>query len=440
MRPLSLIVLVLIFSAPPGRAQQPLGTLIVQVQSGSRPAEQVEIQAAGIQTVTNNRGEASLDLPAGPVEVRLQRFGLVSTTVLATAVAGTTTRIRVELESESVLAQEITVTTTRTEKRIGDEPLRVEVLDFAEVEEKTLMTPGDIAMMLNETSGLRVQVTSPSLGAANVRVQGLRGRYTQLLADGLPLYGGQSGSIGLLQIPPLDLGQVEVIKGVASALYGSSALGGVINLISRRPQREERELLVNRTSRGGTDTMFWQAEPVKNGFGYTLLGGADFQNANDVDGDGWADLAGYRRGTIRPRLLWENGKGRSLFITIGAMTEDRKGGTIGTAVTPDGRPYQEKLDTRRFDTGLVGRFVLGKRLVSVRTSAMTQHHRHQFGDVIEHDRHGTWFGEASIGGTDHQHTWAVGAAIQSDVYRAREVSRLITRTSCPVFSCRMITA
>src|SRR2546423_9139097 len=116
------------------------------------------------------------------------------------------------------------------------------------------MTPGDIAMLLNETSGLRVQVTSPSLGAANVRVQGLRGRYAQLLSDGLPLYGGQTGSIGLLQIPPLDLGQVEIIKGVASALYGSSALGGVINLVSRRPQQSGREVLLDQKTprRGGS--------------------------------------------------------------------------------------------------------------------------------------------------------------------------------------------
>jgi iron complex outermembrane receptor protein len=84
------------------------------------------------------------------------------------------------------------------------------------------MTPGDISMMLNETRGLRVQTTSPSLGGANVRIQGLRGRYTQLLSDGLPLYGGQSGALSMLQIPPMDLAQVEVIKGVASAFYGAS--------------------------------------------------------------------------------------------------------------------------------------------------------------------------------------------------------------------------
>src|SRR5207237_3519734 len=145
------------------------------------------------------------------VELTIGRYGFTSRTVQASVPAGATTRVTVQVEPESVLKQEITVTATRTETRIEDQPLRVEVLDQEEVEEKTLMTPGDIAMLLNETSGLRVQVTAPSLGAANIRVQGLRGRYTQLLADGLPLYGGQTGAIGLLQIPPLDLGRVEII-------------------------------------------------------------------------------------------------------------------------------------------------------------------------------------------------------------------------------------
>src|SRR5687767_7585675 len=116
------------------------------------------------------------------------------------------------------IEESVTVTATRTDRRIEDVPVRVEVVPSEEVQEKIMMTPGDVSMLLNETNGLRVQMTSPSLGGANVRIQGLRGRYTQILADGLPLYGGQAGSIGILQIPPMDLGQVEIIKGVASAL------------------------------------------------------------------------------------------------------------------------------------------------------------------------------------------------------------------------------
>src|SRR4028119_2424338 len=139
-------------------------------------------------------------------------------------------------QAEAAVAEEegevIIVQATRSGRRVQDEPIRVEVIDREEMEEKSLRVPGNISMLVAETGGLRVQITSPALGAANVRVRGLEGRYTQLLSDGLPLYGGQASSLGLLQIPPTDLGRVEVVKGAASALYGASALGGVINLIS----------------------------------------------------------------------------------------------------------------------------------------------------------------------------------------------------------------
>jgi outer membrane receptor for ferrienterochelin and colicins len=393
--------------------QQGQGTLIIETRSGGQPVAQVEISVGERVAVGNERGEAALQLPPGEVTVSVKRLGFAAKSVQAAITSGATTRLTIDLEPE-VLEEQITVTATRTGQRIEDVPLRVEVLEQEEIEEKALMTPGDIAMLLNETSGLRVQVTSPSLGAANVRVQGLRGRYTQLLADGLPLYGGQTGAIGLLQIPPLDLGQVEIIKGTASALYGSSALGGVINLVSRRPEQSEHEFLFNQTSRNGTDGVFWLAEPLKNGWGTTLLGGLHRQKQQDLDGDNWADMPGYRRGVVRPRFTWEDGKGNTLFLTAGAMLEDREGGS---------NSIPEELTTRRYDAGVVGRFLLGGRILSLRGSAMTQRHRHTFGPSAENDRHQTFFSEAAFSGTDGAHTWALGAAIQADRYRSQDVPR-----------------
>src|SRR5688572_4294647 len=179
------------------------------------------------------------------------------------------------------IEETVVVTATRSNRRLQDEPLRVEVIDREEIEEKALMTPGSVAMLLGETTGLRVQTTAPSLGAATVRIQGLRGRYAQLIADGLPLYGAQGDSFSLLQVPPLDLGQVEVIKGVASALYGASALGGVINLVSRRPQEAEHEVLFNQTTQSGHDLTSWLANPIGNAASWTLLGGFHRQSEQD---------------------------------------------------------------------------------------------------------------------------------------------------------------
>ena len=205
----------------------------------------------------------------------------------------------------SDVIEEVLVQATRSNGRIQDQTIRVEVLSQEEIDEKLAMRPGNISTMLNETGGLRVQVTSAALGSANVRTYGMRGRYTQILADGLPLYGGQAASLGLLQIPPSDLRQVEIIKGAASALYGGQALGGVINLVSKRPSDElEGELIVNATSRDGQDASAYVATPLNDRWSGSLLATYNQQSPQDLDDDSWIDMSGYERVNLRPRLFY----------------------------------------------------------------------------------------------------------------------------------------
>jgi iron complex outermembrane receptor protein len=323
-------------------------------------------------------------------------------------------------QEESEEEEEIIVQGTRTRRRVQDEPIRVEVITREEIEEKLLMRPGNIAMLMNETGGVRVQVTSPALGAANIRVQGMEGRYTQLLADGLPLYGGQASSLGLLQIPPTDLGQVEVIKGAASALYGPSALGGVINLVSRRPgEALQAEALANLTTRGGQDLTAYLASPIGNGWSASVTSGAHRQSRHDLDGDGWLDIPFYERWAARPRLFWEGANGASAFITVGAMTEERVGGTLPGRTTPDGRPFPQAQSTDRLDAGLTAELAIDRiGTLHLRASGTKQDHRHLFGDVVEDDRHTTVFAEASLAGRSDAASWVAGVAWQRDSFRS----------------------
>src|SRR5215467_2947970 len=209
-------------------------TLQIVVVADGRPVDGAQVITKGKTVQTGSDGRASINVIAGPVEVTVIKERFNPQTIAMTATAGAMQVVNVTLEPQTAIEEHVTVAATRTDKRIEDQPMRVEVLDAEEIGEKQLMTPGDIVMMLNEMGGLRVQATSPSLGAASVRVQGMRGRYTRFLSDGLPLFGTDVGGLGLLQIPPSDLGQVEVIKGVASALYGAGAMGGVVDLVSRR--------------------------------------------------------------------------------------------------------------------------------------------------------------------------------------------------------------
>ena len=226
----------------------------------------------------------------------------------------------------------------------------------------------------------------------------------------------------------MDLGQVEVIKGVASSLYGAGAMGGVVDLISRRPSKEhERELLLNRSTRGATDGVVWIATPAKPGWAFTFLTGGHWQETTDVNKDHWTDFAGYSRGVARPRVYWDNGNGASLFATVGLTAENRHGGG-----SPLGVPYVEALNTRRIDGGLVGRVLFRQRyLLSVRVAAMEQRHDHQFGEIRERDRHQTEFGEVTLRATAGRNTLVGGLALERDVYHPLDMPRFAYTFTVP---------
>jgi outer membrane receptor for ferrienterochelin and colicins len=413
---------------------QPSATVELVVSSEAGPVSRAQVVVAGKTVETGSDGRIALTLPLGPVDITVIKKGFNPVTVTVTAVAGTSQVVPVTLEAQSAIEEHVTVSATRTDKRIEDQPMRVEVLDAEEIGEKQLMTPGDIVMMLNEMGGLRVQTTSPSLGAASVRVQGMRGRYTRFLSDGLPLFGTDVGGLGLLQIPPSDLGQVEVIKGVASALYGTGALGGVVDLISRRPTNmPTRDVMLNRTSRGGTDAVLFASQPFTNGWSGTILGGGHWQERNDVDDDGWADLAGYSRAVVRPRVFWSDGQGRSVFATGGGMWEQRRGGTMPSAVLPvTGAPYPESVDTARVDGGLVAVTAVANHYVlTERVSATRKDEQHLRGDVPEHDIADTLFTELALRGTAPRQTWVAGVAFERSTLDPRDKPRFAYTYNVP---------
>ncbi len=415
------------------RAQTPAPDLVaritVTVVHDTLPLEAALVRAGRVGAPADARGRATLRISPGTHRVIASRIGYRPDSTVISLRAGQDTTITIALATAAAELESVVVSATRSERRVEDVPLRVEVIDEEEIAEKVAMTPGDIAMMLNETSGLRVQTTSPSLGGASVRIQGLLGRYSLILADGLPLYGGQAGGLGLLQIPPVDLGRVEIIKGTASALYGSAALGGVVNLLSRRPgEKAAHTALVNQTTRGGTDGVAFFTGPLSERWGYTLLAGAHRQSRGDVDGDGWTDLPGYERVVARPRFYFSDGAGRTAFLTAGVTGENRSGGTLAGRVAPDGQPFAEGLDTRRADVGALARWlvqdsasVLRGAILTLRGSAVEQRHGHTFGTVREDDRHGTWFGEAAVAVPRGRVTMVGGAAIQQDRYRANNL-------------------
>ncbi len=425
---MSALLLLFLFSL-----QSVPSTIVCTVTAGGTPVAGAEIVVAGKTYVTDSRGEVRIDVDPGSVELTVVKDGFAAVTATVTVAAGQQQPVTIALERRPSVQETVTVSATRTGRGLEDQPMRVEVLDREEIDEKLMMTPGDVVMMLNEMGGMRVQATSPSLGAASVRIQGMRGRYTRFLSDGLPLFGEQV-SIGLMQIPPLDLARAEVIKGVASSMYGAGAMGGVVNLVSRRPATTpERQLLLNRSTRGATDAGFWYAAPLSAHWGMTLLASANGQERTDVDEDTWADLARYARLVVRPRLFWDDQAGRTFFATAGGMWEDRTGGSMpGTSLPAAGGPYVEALDTRRSDIGTAYQAISASGLVlSVRGSWTSERQDHDFGGTIERDHHDTGFAEVTARRAIGRQTLVGGVAIERDDFQPIDLPRFAYAYTVP---------
>jgi iron complex outermembrane receptor protein len=419
------LCVMLLVSATAG-AQPAVGTLNVEVRANGTPVANADVVVAGRTHQTDAAGMVSVTAAAGTVDITVTKNGWVPVTSSLQLQGGTQQRVIVALQVQPAIEDEVLVVASiRTERGLDDQPLRIDVLPREEIEEKMMMTPGDIVMMMNEMGGMRVQATSPSLGAASVRIQGMRGRYTRFLADGLPLFG-EVGGLGLLQIPPMDLGQVEVIKGVASSMYGAGAMGGVVNLVSRRPGAEPvRDFLINRSSRGGTDAVGFYGTPLSERWSLTLIGGGHWQKRVDVNADSWSDMPRYARAVVRPRVYWNGRNGQTFFATAGATVEDREGGTEPGAPVPQigEGGYVERLDTRRFDVGGVAQFPWRRFFVTARAAYSQQRHVHRFGEMLERDRHSFAFVEVALRGSGDRHAWVIGAAAENDAFRPIDLPR-----------------
>lgn len=293
---------------------------------------------ANIALLGTTRGAASSaegrfiirEIPSGEYTVRVSFIGYSDVEISVTVSNVDSLFIEALLQPEQIESGEVVVTATRTVRNIADVPVRIEAVPQEEIEEKLLMTPSNVAMLLNESTGMRVQTTSATSNTANLRIQGLSGRYTQILTDGIPNFGGLSAGFGLMQLLPLNLRQVEIIKGASSVLYGADAISGVVNFITKDPAPQpELNALINVTTQKGFDLSGFYARQFGD-VGLTVMASRNSQSLFDVDGDGFGDIAQFMRYSVSPKLIFSLSDNLQLRTTLGAMYEERLGGTLYT--------------------------------------------------------------------------------------------------------------
>lgn len=397
------------------QAQNSWSARVLNAAGEALPGATLTWKEGSRTAAADNTGTVSLGgLPNG-----LQHFSVTHTgykdrsfSLAFPFVADTTFRIVLEAEEEE--EEEVIVTATRTSRTIGNSPTRTEVISGEELAEKGNMKPGEIRMLLSESTGIQTQQTSATSYNYSIRIQGLDGRYTQLLRDGYPLYAGFSGGLSLMQVAPLDLQQVEVIKGSASTLYGGGAIAGLVNLVSRTPGAERAlRFIANGTSAGGLDLSGFYSERYGRA-GLTVFAARNSSAPYDPAGTGLSAIPRFARYTVHPRLFLY-GRQTTADVGVSLVTEDRVGGSM--AYIRKGSPgYFERNDSRRLTTQAGIAHQMGERSTLRLKNSYSRFHRdirvpdYRFEAVQQSS-----FSEATWNHQRPKAQWIAGANLLTDV-------------------------
>ena len=344
------VMLVTVFTAS---AQHTFKAKIINKENGEAVARaSVTLEELKRTAAADSAGIILIkDIPAGKYTIKITSVGYAEKETKYDFPPDQDITIEMEIAEEE--EQEVVIQSTRSTRTIRDIPTRVEFVAGEELDEKANMKPGDIRMVLNESTGITTQQTSAISANASIRIQGLDGRYTQILKDGLPLYAGFSGGLGLLQTPPLDLKQFEVIKGSSSTLYGGGAIAGLVNLISKAP-KEERELNfhIDITSAGGINTSGFYGQKFKK-IGVTVFASRNSNSAYDPSDVGLSAIPEFERYTFNPKFFFYIKEKTQLMVGGNITTEKRTGGDIEYIKGNKASGYTETNNTDRYSSQLL---------------------------------------------------------------------------------------
>lgn len=394
-------------------AQAPAGTLVVTVRrTDSTPIFGAFVRSGRVGATTDANGVARLRLAAALRAVVVTSPGFVSRQFEMTIVAGVSQRFELLLERDAGDAHRF-----GGAGRLGgdgdESPVPTRVLGAAEVDQRIESHPTDLTRAIGFDWSLRAQPQAGPLDGAQFRLDGLRGQYTGVLIDGLPLLGGNPGAFGILHVSPIEFSRIELVPGAASAWYGPQAAGGVVNLVSRRPDRDQARLGINQSSEKGGDLLFFGARRQSPTVGATLTADFHQQRLVDSDDDGWGEFPRAVRFAIRPRLFVDRPNGDGLVASVGAMTEERSGGFLFTTTNAD--RYREQRRSGQFDAAVSAtKNLAGRALLRVRLVSVFQTNSHRFDERRERDRRSTLMGDVTVTKSLGQSSVAAGIAYQRD--------------------------
>ncbi|MDZ7695099.1 MAG: carboxypeptidase-like regulatory domain-containing protein [Balneolaceae bacterium] len=325
----SLLIHLLLFCASAGSVLAQTGQIKGYVTSSDGPVvgANVGIQELQIGSSTDSEGYFTIKrVPAGIHRVRISAVGYTTLTHQVTLQEGETRELEIRLTPSTLELDQVVVTGTMRETFVKESPVKVAVVKPARLQQGK--TSSNIMDLIGNVSGLSTQLNCGVCGTNAIRVNGIEGTNTAVLIDGMPIMDALASVYGLNGISPSIIDQVEVIKGPQSTLYGTQALGGVVNIITKNPELTPTfiaDLYVKNTQESSINLA---VSPKAGRFKGFVSGNFDrMENFFDRNDDTFNDMAKrtsvalFGKGTLEGL----NGENR-LTIATKLYREDRTGG------------------------------------------------------------------------------------------------------------------
>ncbi len=304
-----------------------IGTVL---DSDGEPLMGVNVFISGTTIGTPSDIEGKFDItnvPVGSYEIVASMVGYKSDKIEVAVSQNKSTEVLFKLKESFYETGSVVVTGTATPYLYEESPVKTEVIPRKLIEQTRSV---NLAEALGLQTGLRVENDCQNCNFTQVRILGFEGKYSQILVDGDPVVSSLAGVYALEQFPESMIGQIEVVKGGGSSLYGSGAIAGTINLITQQPQLNRTEIDYNAISLEGimdhnvNATAELVSDDGKNGA--YIFGSIRNRNPYDRNGDGFSELGSISNQSIGFNYFYKPTLNSDLKVSLHRIQETRRGG------------------------------------------------------------------------------------------------------------------
>ena len=304
---------------------------VKDAQTGEHvPFVVIKVKGTTIVTTTDNTGHFFLkNLPEGTFGIEARYLGYSSQTINVTIKKNKSQEVNFTLNPSDTDIDEVVVSANRNETKRSMAPNLVNVIGSKvfDITQSTCLAKG-----LNFQPGVRTEDDCQNCGFTQVRINGLDGHYSQILVNSRPVFSSLNGVYGLEHIPANMIDRVEVVRGGGSALFGASAIGGTINIITKEPLRNSASFAHNFMSQGGANsfdnvtTGNVSLVTNDNKAGVYAYGQTRTRQGYDYDGDGYTELPELNNQTFGLNSFLRLNPYSKLSLQYHGIHEFRRGG------------------------------------------------------------------------------------------------------------------